>query len=201
MAGKKSTFASMTLTLFFVTFLSAIILGFVQEITKEPIRLSKINEQNVAISAILPPFKELSEPWYAKTGDSDSVEVFNAYDSDRKKVGMAINTYSKNGFGGLIRIIVGFNAEGVITGYRVLEHKETPGLGSKMAEWFMDSTRVEQCVVGRNPEESNLTVRKDGGDIDAISASTITSRAFLEALRRAHSAVTGSADGVSGASQ
>ena len=82
--------------------------------------------------------------------------------------------------------MAGIDNSGNFSGYSVLEHEETPGLGSKMDSWFSNSEKPKQYVIGKNPESTNFKVTKDGGDIDAITASTITSRAFLEALNRAY---------------
>jgi electron transport complex protein RnfG len=82
--------------------------------------------------------------------------------------------------------MVGFTTEGNISGFRVLEHKETPGLGSRMYNWFSDKNKPKQNVIGTNPDKSNFMVIKDGGSFDAITAATISSRAFLESVRRAY---------------
>jgi len=85
--------------------------------------------------------------------------------------------------------------------YAVLQHAETPGLGAKMTEWFKDVSRPRQSVVGRDLSQGPLSVSKDGGDVDAITASTITSRAFMEAVNRAYAAYSGGRkDALSGAS-
>ena len=89
------------------------------------------------------------------------------------------------GFGGEIRVIVGFDTEGKLLNYSVLQHAETPGLGAKMQEWFR-TDKNRQSVLGRNLSDGELKVTKDGGDVDAITASTITSRAFLNAVNRAY---------------
>jgi electron transport complex protein RnfG len=187
MAEKKSTFLSMVLTLFLVTFISAFILGFVQDMTREAIETSKMKAQNNAIKSILPEFTGLGKmiKVVPKEG-GDSLEFFPAYGQSKQLVGIAVRTWSKNGFGGLIQVMAGFSPDGTITGYQILEHKETPGLGSKMDTWFNDPEKPGQNIIGKNPGKDKLTVRKDGGDIDAITASTITSRAFLEAVRRAY---------------
>jgi len=177
----------MVLTLFLVTFLSASILGFVHSMTKDAIEAAKMKAQNDAIKNILPDYTELGKSLKVAPGSGgDSLEFFPAYNDSNRLVGVAVRTYSKNGFGGLIQLMVGFRPDGVITGYQVLEHKETPGLGSKMVSWFNNADKPNQDVIGKNPATTNFTVSKDGGDIDAITASTITSRAFLEAIRRAY---------------
>ena len=90
-----------------------------------------------------------------------------------------------------------YDTEGKLLNYSVLQHAETPGLGAKMQEWFR-TDKNRQSVLGRNLSDGELKVTKDGGDVDAITASTITSRAFLNAVNRAYSAFTG-ADGSTGA--
>jgi len=177
----------MVLTLFLVTAVSAFILGFVQDMTHDAIVASKMKAQNDAIKSILPEFAALGKSIKVVPKEGgDSLEFFPAYNQSKELIGVAVKTYSKNGFGGLIQLMAGFSPDGTITGYQVLEHKETPGLGSKMAVWFNNAEKAGQNIIGRNPGKDNLTVKKDGGDVDAITASTITSRAFLEAVRRAY---------------
>ena len=103
------------------------------------------------------------------------------------------------GFGGELKVLVGFDAEGKIIDYSLLSHAETPGLGSKAADWFKKGNRGD--ITGMNPGEAALTVSKDGGKVDAITASTITSRAFLSAVNAAYAAYAGqeTADGTTGA--
>lgn len=198
MAEKKSTFLSMVLTLFLVTFISAFILGFVQDITHEAIEASKMKAQNEAIRNILPGFSELGKSVKAAPKEGgDSLEFFPAYNQSKELVGIAVKTWSKNGFGGLILMMAGFSPDGTVTGYQILEHKETPGLGSKMTSWFNNPEKPGQSVIGKNPGVTKFTVKKDGGDIDAITASTITSRAFLEAFRRAYETYKDDSNGIS----
>ena len=105
------------------------------------------------------------------------------------------------GFGGELKVLVGFDAEGKIIDYSLLAHAETPGLGSKAADWFKKGNKGN--IVGLNPGETPLTVSKDGGQVDAITASTITSRAFLNAVNAAYAAYAGqnTADAATGATQ
>jgi len=82
----------------------------------------------------------------------------------------------------------------------VLQHAETPGLGSKMATWFKNPAKPSQSIIGRDLSQGMLAVTKDGGTVDAITAATITSRAFLEAVNKAYSAYSGiRKDALSGA--
>ncbi|MDD4143350.1 MAG: RnfABCDGE type electron transport complex subunit G [Prolixibacteraceae bacterium] len=186
MAKRESTFLNMFLALFAVTFIAAFTLGFVYELTKDAIDNSKIKAQNEAISKILPEFDRLGDP--LKVPDesgSDTLEFFPAYKND-KFVGVAVKTFSKKGFSGFISIMAGIDNSGNFSGYQVLEHAETPGLGSKMESWFSNTEKSGQCIIGKNPGSHQFVVTKDGGDIDAITASTISSRAFLDALVKAY---------------
>lgn len=186
MAKRESSFINMVVTLVLVTGIAAAALGFVYDFTKGPIEAAKAKAQAEAIEQVLPMFDELGESKVVMpTAGGDSLEFFPAYKGG-ELVGTAVKTYTKNGFSGFISIMAGFDKDGNISGYSVLEHKETPGLGSKMDTWFSNVEKPNQYVIGKNPESTNLTVSKDGGDIDAITASTITSRAFLEALTLAY---------------
>ena len=200
MAKRESTFINMAVTLFLVTGIAAAALGFVYDFTKGPIAEAKLKAQSEAIKQVLPEFEELGESYKlpAEAGN-DSLEFFPAL-KNGEIVGTAIKTYTKNGFSGYISIMAGIDTDGNFSGYSVLEHEETPGLGSKMDVWFSNAEKPNQYVLGKNPNSHNFEVKKDGGDIDAITASTITSRAFLEALKRAYNSYDTESDATSGAS-
>ena len=187
MAKRESTFINMVLTLLVVTLVAAAVLGYVYDLTKEPIELARLKAQQEAIAKVLPPFEHLGDSYKvpAESG-ADSLEFFPAYNGD-DLVGVAIQTYTKKGFSGLISVMAGIDKDGNFSGYEVLEHAETPGLGSKMVDWFKNAEKPNQSVIGKNPKTTKFQVTKDGGDIDAITASTISSRAFLDALNRAYS--------------
>jgi len=188
MANRESSFKNMVITLFMVTFFAAAALGFVYDMTKDAIEMAKLKAQSEAIEKVLPEFEELGETYkVAAESSEDTIEIFPAYDGDQL-VGYAVKTFTNNGFSGYISIMAGINQSGNFSGYEVLEHTETPGLGSKMNEWFRSTQKSSQSVIGKNPESHRFEVSKDGGDIDAITASTITSRAFLDALNRAYDA-------------
>ena len=103
-------------------------------------------------------------------------------------------------FGGTLKVLVGFDLDGKILGYTLLEHAETPGLGAKADKWFQKGQKGD--IIGKDPQEP-LTVSKDGGQVDAITASTITSRAFLLAVNNAYKAykATPAADAETGATK
>ncbi len=188
MAGRESNFRNMVITLFLVTFVAAGALGLVYEFTKDAIAEAKMRAQSEAIEKVLPSFEELGETYkIAAENEKDTIEIFPAYQDDQL-VGYAVKTFTNQGYSGYISIMAGIDNSGNFSGYEVLEHEETPGLGSKMNEWFRSEEKPEQSVIGKNPESTEFEVKKDGGDIDGITASTITSRAFLEALKRAYRA-------------
>ncbi|MFV0521268.1 MAG: RnfABCDGE type electron transport complex subunit G [Mangrovibacterium sp.] len=180
----KSNFPNMVITLLAITLISGAILGMVHKVTKGPIQEASLKAQNEAIKAILPSFDKLSDAKEVMPEDgTQPLTFFKATDAEGKLVGTAVKTYTIKGFSGYIGIMVGFDPNGTITGFQVLKHAETPGLGSKMQEWFSNPAH---SIIGLNPAKVNMTVSKDGGDVDAITASTISSRAFLDAIVRGY---------------
>jgi electron transport complex protein RnfG len=114
-------------------------------------------------------------------GDQDSLVFYEAY-KDGESIGVAVQTFSNQGYDPTqIQVMVGFLPDGVIDSTVVTQQKETPGLGTKMTE-----EKFNGQFSGKNPASFNLSVTKDGGDVDAITASTISSRAVCEAIKRAH---------------
>lgn len=182
----KSSLLNMVLSLGVITIIAAALLSGVYSITKAPIEAANTNKQVEAISAVTPEFDNdpVAEAVdIVPVGEAQALKVFPARKADAL-VGAAVESYTNIGFSGFIKVIYGFDAEGNITGFAVMEHAETPGLGAKMDEWFRDPAG-HRSIIGLNPATSNLTVSKDGGDVDAITAATISSRAFLDALQRA----------------
>ncbi len=183
MAKKESTFLNMLLALSLVALVASAVLGFVYEVTKEPIARAKAERQNAALRSVLPPFdNDPVKEMYKKAVDGDTLYFFPARRGD-SLVGIAVETFSPKGFGGMIRLMVGFLPDGTINKIAVLEHNETPGLGDKMDPAKSD---FELQFEGKNPKTFKLAVTKDGGDVDAITASTISSRAFCDAVERAY---------------
>jgi electron transport complex protein RnfG len=183
MAKTESTFRNMVLSLTLISLGAAACLGFVYEFTKKPIELSNLNKKLDAIKLVVPEFTNNpnSEMFKLPTGEGDSLEIYPAKKGD-VVVGYAVNTYSKKGFAGKITIMAGFKPDGTILNIKVLEQKETPGLGTKMTEpAFKDQFN------DKDPAQFNLKVKKDGGPVDAITAATISSRAFCDAVQRAYS--------------
>jgi len=182
MAKTESTFRNMALSLTLIALVSSALLGFVYELTKEPIALSNLNKKLNAIKLVVPEFTNNpnDEMFRLATGEGDSLEIYPAKKDD-VIVGYAVNTYTSKGFSGNISLMAGFRPDGTIINISVLEQKETPGLGTKMTEpGFKDQFNE------KNPAEFQLKVKKDGGPVDAITAATISSRAFCDAVQRAY---------------
>ena len=188
MAKLKSTLPNMLLSLTLICLATGAILAFANKYTVGPIAASKTAALQAAIREVTPEFDNdpTIEAYKEPTSDGDSLTIYPAKKSG-ELVGVAVESNTMNGFSGEIRVMVGFDHDGVLTNYSVLEHAETPGLGSKMDVWFK-TDKNHQSVIGRSLAKGNLQVAKDGGDVDAITASTITSRAFLNAINRAYSA-------------
>ena len=190
----------MFLSLFIICAVAAAVLAGVNELTKEPIaNLKKIKLEN-AIQEVVSGFNNSpsDEAYWVKINDTDSLKIYPAK-KDGKDIGAAIESNSMKGFSGEIKVIVGFDVEGKLLNYIVLQHAETPGLGDKMGDWFKQD-KNNRNIIGRNLKEGVLRVSKDGGDVDAITAATITSRAFLDAVNRAYSVYLGNiSDAESGA--
>ena len=142
---------------------------------------------------------DILSPEEAETVEVDGT-AYKIYPATKggEPIGAAVEA-SANGFGGALTVLVGFDTEGNIIDYSLLSHAETPGLGSKAADWFKKGAKGD--IIGKNPGEKPLSVSKDGGEIDAITASTITSRAFLQTVNAAYAAyMNEQVDGTSGAS-
>ena len=150
----QSSFKNMALSLTIIAMVAAAALAGVYMLTLENINAQKRAKQEAAKLAVL-----------------------------NGQEGFAVET-AVDGFGGQFRVMVGFDAEGNILGYEILEHQETPGLGSHMEHWFKNADKPGQNIIGR--KGGKLTVSKDGGDVDAITAATISSRAFLKAVNQAY---------------
>ncbi|HQG68770.1 MAG TPA: RnfABCDGE type electron transport complex subunit G [Paludibacteraceae bacterium] len=182
-----SSFKNMLISLLSISVFSALTLGSVYTLTKDPIEKSKNAKLENAIKEVLPKFDHLDAAEKISVNNGDTLNVYKAYDKNNVFVGAAVETNSKKGFAGEIKLMVGFDKNGNIINYSILEQKETPGLGSKMTDWFK-TPHGKQDIRGKNPAVNNLSVTKDGGEIDAITAATISSRAFLDAVNKAYQA-------------
>jgi len=182
MAKKESTFFNMVSTLLVVTFIASLSLAGVYALTKEPIELSKMRKKQEAIEMVLPAFDKL-ETFDVQAIDGGEVLEFNLALNKGDTVGVAIVTYTYSGFSGRIRAMVGVLNDGSLHDVVHLEHKETPGLGDKIEK--SKSTWSDQFK-SLSQSDFPLAVKKDGGNVDGITAATITARAYCDAINRAY---------------
>ena len=191
-----SNLKNMTLVLGTVCLVCSALLGGAYALTKDPIAAAAAAKTQASLAQVLPAFDAVEDA--SIEIDGESVHYYKAL-SGGDVVGYAVEAGSI-GFGGPLSLMVGVTPDGVVYNTSVLSHAETPGLGAKctsdpkfMAQWK-----------GFDPSEKILTVKKDGGDVDAITASTITSRAYARAVSQAVAAVKALAgeatDATSGAS-
>ena len=186
MANKKpSTLINMVVALLVIAAVSGGVLGLVYGMTKDTIAMVDQKKNEAAIQAVLPLEGEITYKADTLKYNYEGVDLTFpcnlAYDANGTFQGAAVKT-NEGGFGGKIDMMVGFAADGTIKGTSVLSHAETPGLGANMTGKFKDQ------FVDKNPASYKLTVTKDGGDVDAITAATITSRAFSKAVDKAYQA-------------
>ena len=193
----ESSLKNMVLVLTGVTVIAGALLGYVNELTKGPIAEANAKALSDAIALVVPGFD--NNPADAPECFELNGATYKIYKATKggEFIGAAVES-SANGFGGALNVLVGFDKEGKIIDYSLLSHAETPGLGSKAADWFKKGQKGD--ITGKNPGKGALTVKNDGGEVDAITASTITSRAFLNAVNNAYAAYSGqNVDGASGA--
>lgn len=179
----------MVLVLVGVALITGGILAYVNHITEAPIKLQADKTLADGIKAVMGGVQlSVAENDTIKQTIKGKEAVFvihKTVDSNKQDLGVAVES-TTGGFGGDLKVLVGFDKDGNILGYTILQHAETPGLGAKADKWFQKDGKGS--IIGKNPNKDNLTVKKDGGDIDAITASTITSRAFLLAVTQAYNA-------------
>ena len=205
----KRTLRNMTLVLVGVAVVVGFILAYVNHVTEGPIA-------EKAKATLAQGIKDVMKVDGIQVTKEDTVKtnvdgkdltyiVHETSDKSGKPVGAAVES-TTTGFGGDLKVLVGFDHDGKITGYTILESSETPGLGAKAEKWFQSTADGgkggKSCVIGLSPKDGELKVSKDGGQVDAITASTITSRAFLKAINEAYAAYCKqNTDGTSGASK
>ena len=185
----ESSITNMVLVLVGVALITGGILAYVNHITEAPIKLQAEKTLADGIKAVMGGVQlSVAENDTIKQTIKGKEAVFvihKTVDSNKQDLGVAVES-TTGGFGGDLKVLVGFDKDGNILGYTILQHAETPGLGAKADKWFQKDGKGS--IIGKNPNKDNLTVKKDGGDVDAITASTIPSRAFLLAVTQAYNA-------------
>ena len=184
----ESSLLNMVLVLTSVAVIMGGILAYVNHLTEGPISDQKAKALADGIKSVM----GVDDITVSKTdtvtqnigGKEFTYVIYQTQDAQKQDLGAAVES-TTGGFGGDLKVLVGFDPEGKILGYTLLEHAETPGLGAKADKWFQKGEKGD--IIGKSPAEP-LTVSKDGGQVDAITASTITSRAFLLAVNNAYNA-------------
>lgn len=193
----ESSLVNMVLVLTGVAVVMGGVLAWVNHLTSGPIDVQKQQALENGIKTVMQADQlTVSKTDTVKTTDAKGKDqIYIIYNNEK---GAAVESTAM-GFGGQLKVLVGFDNDGNILGYTLLEHQETPGLGAKADQWFQKGQKGD--IIGKTPS-SPLTVSKDGGQVDAITASTITSRAFLLAVNNAYNAYKGQvADVQTGASK
>ena len=170
----------MVLSLALISLVMSGALGMVYNLTKGPIEEANKAKEVSAIKEVLPQFD--NDPLTTKK-EVDGLTVYTGT-MGGQVVGFAVKTYTEKGFSGRFDLMVGFKMDGSINNISVLEQKETPGLGTKMKE-----DKFKNQFLGKNPESYKMIVKKDGGEVDAITAATISSRAYCDAMQKAYDLV------------
>lgn len=199
----ESSITNMVIVLVGVALITGVILAYVNNITTEPIQKQAEKTLTDGIKKVMGggDLKVVSNDTVRQTINGKELVfiIHSTLDANGNVLGAAVES-TTGGFGGDLKVLVGFNPNGQILGYTILQTAETPGLGAKAEGWFQKDGKG--CIIGKNPSTDNLTVSKDGGSVNAITASTITSRAFLLAVNNAYNAYkSGKLDSVSGATK
>lgn len=183
----ESNFKNMFIVLVAVTLAAGLALSLAYNATKEPIELAKEAKKITAIREVIADFETMEESAVKDEGGAD-LAVYTCL-KQGEVVGKAVQSYSMSGFGGRVDVMVGFLPDGTITKTVVLQHAETPGLGDKMDAAKSDFPKQfwDKQASGLQTD-GVIKVSKDGGKIDAITAATISSRAFSDAVQRAYAA-------------
>ena len=202
----ESSLKNMVVVLVGVALIVGAILAYVNHITSGPIAEKAEKSLAAGIKNVMGTDElQVAEPELVKqTIDGKQVEftIHKCSDKSGKQLGAAVESVT-GGFGGDLKVLVGFDCDGKVLGYTILQTSETPGLGAKASTWFQKDGKGS--VIGKTPKDGDLHVSKDdksGNSVDAITASTITSRAFLKAINQAYAAYTqNGVDGKSGATK
>ncbi len=165
----------MVICLTVICLVCSVLLGGVYAITKAPIEKAAAEKLRGAIAEVLPEFASMSESLSFEY-EGQPYSYYVVYDESHTPLGCAV-TAACTGFGGPVSLMVGVLPDGVVYNTKVLSHSETPGLGAKCTEpAFADQFKM------LDPSKTKLEVKKNGGDIDAITAATITSNAYTKAV-------------------
>lgn len=184
--AKKESMGMLVVVLFLITFITALLLGFVNQVTAPQIEKNNEATRAAAMAELIPEAEPVqAEPAEVPSPDKDTPAIQNIYEmqKDGETVGYCMEVLP-SGFGGTLTVVVGINTDGTVAGAKVTSHAETPGLGAKAQA---DPTWIPQFA--GKPADGSLAVTKDGGDIVPITGATITSRAVTKAVNTSASYV------------
>ncbi|MBO5717798.1 MAG: RnfABCDGE type electron transport complex subunit G [Alistipes sp.] len=178
----------MVLVLFSITAVAALLVGLVNNLTKGTIAETEQRNKDLAKLEVLPKFEGEAELQDTTRMIGDFNINVTTVKAGGNLVGYAVEAPSitKNGYGDRIYLMVGFvEQEGktTISGVKVISQKETPGLGANMLN---PGNSLEKSVLGMSPAELKFAVKKDNGSFDALTGSTISSRAYANAVETAY---------------
>ena len=174
----KSTLVNMTAVLFGITLVASAGVGAVNMITAEPIAQAEQAAKVEALKVVLPPFDQTAPE--ALTIDDMPITVYTATKGGQV-AGYAVESMTKNGFGGAISMMVGFTPDGEVVNVNVLRQAEKMADKENVLLGSIQGKKLETMKL----VDGKLAVKKDGGDVDALTAATISSRAYVDAINRA----------------
>ena len=176
----ESTLGNMVIVLTSVSLVAAGLLAVMNNLTSEPIALQAKQKEDNGIKKVLcvSDAEQINVTKEDKKVEDQLFSIYNVTNAEGTKIGAAVKT-SVQGFSPDLTVMVGFDNDGNVQGYEILNQSETPGLGANVPTWFQKEGKGN--VIGMNPGKNNMTVKKDGGEVEAITASKITSRTFLKA--------------------
>lgn len=180
----QSTLKNMILSLLGITFVASAAVAIVSSVTAEPIRVAQQAAVDRSLEEVLPPFE--SNFMESVVVDGLAIDIYTALDGNSNVVGFAVKSQTKKGYSGNITLMVGLTPTFEVIGVSVLSHAETPGLGSKMVD---EGNPLITSIERQSLESFDLRVKKDGGEVDALSGATVTSRAYCDAIGRGYGAL------------
>ena len=181
--AKNDSIWRLVIVLTCISLLAALALTGVYALTKGPIEQGQLEKKQKALQSVLPDYEGTVRDTVILDDDNEEIPVHLAIGKDGELCGAGIETYTKKAFAGRFDLMVGFDAEGTIVNTEVIKAGETPGLGDKINK---DKSDFAMQFNHQNPADFQLVVKKDGGDVDAITAATISSRAYCDAVQRAY---------------
>ena len=181
--AKNDSIWRLVIVLTCISLLAALALTGVYALTKGPIEQGQREKKEQALQSVLPAYEGTVRDTVVVDADNEEIPVHLAVGENGELCGAGIETYTKKAFAGRFDLMVGFDSTGTIVNTEVLKAGETPGLGDKINK---NKSEFANQFNHQNPADFQLVVKKDGGDVDAITAATISSRAYCDAVQRAY---------------